>query len=152
MVRAWLRGVLHQAEVCLTCRTGFHRPQRGRGRCPVTPDDEVGPLAVRAAQQLAPATVPMQRLQVAFVEERVVLATYRQEDGSSNERLLEPHALRIDWPAWYVIAHDRMRDEPRTFRLDRFGAIESGEERFRPRPRDLVERAVGVQGIVLDRV
>ena len=114
----------------------------------------IGAAASPAVQRSyrTPATAPMRRLQVAFVEERVVLATYRKEDGSSSERLLEPHALLIDWPAWYVIAHDRMRDEPRTFRLDRFGAIECGEERFRARPRDLVERAVGAQGIVLDRL
>src|ERR687889_514744 len=51
-----------------------------------------------------------------------------REDGAVSHRRLEPHALVINWPAWYLMAHDHLRGESRTFRLDRFVtvAVEAG--------------------------
>jgi predicted DNA-binding transcriptional regulator YafY len=84
-----------------------------------------------------PAGTPMRRLQAAFVEERVVTAAYIREDGQASVRRLEPHVLVINWPAWYLMAHDHLRGEPRTFRLDRFTAVDVEPETFRPRPRTI---------------
>jgi predicted DNA-binding transcriptional regulator YafY len=94
----------------------------------------------------------MRRLQVAFVQERVVRATNAREDGVASERRLEPHALVINWPAWYLMAYDHLRGEPRTFRLDRFSAVEVEEGTFRPRPRDMVRDLVATNGVTLGRI
>ena len=107
--------------------------------------------AVRASYA-EPAAPPMRRLQVAFVEEHVVRAAYAREDGTTSERRLEPHALVINWPAWYLLAWDHLRAEPRTFRLDRFASVEAEAEQFRPRARQLVEAVLPATGVVLDRV
>jgi len=106
--------------------------------------------AVRASYA-DPLPSPMRRLQVAFVEERVIRAEYAKESSGPSLRRLEPHALLINWPAWYLMAHDLSRDAPRTFRLDRFVAIEAEPATFRPRPREMI-RELETAGVVLDRV
>ena len=99
-----------------------------------------------------PATAPMRRLQVAFVDERVVRAQYIKEGGTTTERRLEPHALIINWPAWYVLAHDLVRGESRTFRLDRFERVDIEQETFRPRAQEFYREMVEATGVVPARV
>ena len=94
----------------------------------------------------------MRRLQVAFVEERVIRVEYAKEGGELSTRRLEPHALVINWPAWYLMAFDHLRGDARTFRLDRFVAVELEEERFRPRPGDMVRELIEANGVNLERV
>lgn len=99
-----------------------------------------------------PATVPMRRLQAAFVDERVVRVEYVKEGGASVERRLEPHALVINWPAWYLLAHDLLRDASRTFRLDRFVTVEAQTESFRARPERFLEEMLRTTGVEASRV
>jgi predicted DNA-binding transcriptional regulator YafY len=94
----------------------------------------------------------MSVLQAPFVSEGMVDATYLREDGMASTRRLEPHAIVINWPAWYLLAFDYLRGEPRTFRFDRFTAVVARAERFAPRPREfarlvLDERDVPIQAV-----
>jgi predicted DNA-binding transcriptional regulator YafY len=107
--------------------------------------------AVRASYT-QPAGAPMRRLQVAFVEQRVIRAEYRREDGATTERRVEPHALVINWPAWYLLAFDCDRAAPRTFRFDRFLAVHSDAAAFRPRPREIARELLEAHGVVLEHV
>jgi predicted DNA-binding transcriptional regulator YafY len=104
----------------------------------------------RSYRQPAPAS--LRPLQVAFVEEQVVQAIYTREDGTRLLRTFEPHVLFINWPAWYLLAVDRDREAPRTFRVDRFGRVEAQTERFRARPAELAAQVLGPHGIVGGRV
>ena len=106
--------------------------------------------AVRASYAEPDAAVA-RPLQAAFVDERTVRATYAREDGTARERRLEPHALLVNWPAWYLVAHDHLRGETRPFRLDRFTGVHAEDERFRPRPRDVL-RHLQEGGVALDAV
>jgi predicted DNA-binding transcriptional regulator YafY len=92
----------------------------------------------------APEPAVMRQLQVAFVREVTVTAEYVNETGVSSSRRLEPHALLIAWPAWYLLAHDHLRGEPRTFRFDRFRnvSVEEGSG-FRARPREIATAILG---------
>ena len=103
-----------------------------------------------------PAPGPTRRLQAAFVDARVVRAEYVRDDGAHTERRLEPHALLVNAPAWYLVAFDHLRGAPRTFRLDRFVAVEATEETFRPRAAELVAALAAALGAgadaALDRV
>ncbi|HKH92205.1 MAG TPA: WYL domain-containing protein, partial [Gemmatimonadaceae bacterium] len=74
--------------------------------------------AVRASYR-EPDSAVMRPLQSAFVETRVVTADYVRDDGAHSTRRLEPHALVINSPAWYLLARDLDRAATRTFRLDR---------------------------------
>jgi predicted DNA-binding transcriptional regulator YafY len=91
--------------------------------------------AVRASYR-EPAAAILRPLQAAFVEERRIRVVYERPGSAPLERLLEPHAIVINWPAWYLMAFDRTREDMRTFRFDRFVSIERLSERFRPRPRE----------------
>jgi predicted DNA-binding transcriptional regulator YafY len=94
----------------------------------------------------------MRRLQVAFVDERIITAEYVKENGDPSIRRLEPHALVINWPAWYLMAHDYTRGSSRTFRLDRFITVEVETAVFQPKPREMVRELLEATGVVLDRV
>lgn len=100
-----------------------------------------------------PDPTVMRRLQIAFVREVIVRADYVKENGESSTRRLEPHALLIIWPAWYLLAFDHLRGEPRTFRFDRFRAVETEDEsRFRPRPREIASMLLGEHGLRVNPV
>jgi predicted DNA-binding transcriptional regulator YafY len=131
----------------------FSRTERRR-IAPLRERIFVGPVASPAVRgsYAEPLPAPMRRLQVAFVEERVVRAEYRKEGGASSVRRLEPHALVINWPAWYVLGYDHSRAQTRTFRLDRFLAVEIESEPFRPRAHSLVEEVLSSAGVPLERV
>ena len=83
-------------------------------------------------------------LQSAFVREQVVEMEYERGDGERTTRPVEPHALLLNWPAWYLLGFDRMRESTRTFRLDRIRRVRVLSERFRPVPRRIVEAMGGL--------
>jgi predicted DNA-binding transcriptional regulator YafY len=99
------------------------------------------PSSARVTSAYAtPAPGVMRRLQVAFVREVTVRVDYVKESGESTSRRVEPHAMLINWPAWYLLGFDHLRGEPRTFRFDRFASAELEERSpFRARPRDMAE-------------
>jgi predicted DNA-binding transcriptional regulator YafY len=98
-----------------------------------------------------PSPLPMRRLQAAFVDERLVRVEYTKEGGAAIERRLEPHALVINWPAWYLLAHDLVRGESRTYRLDRFAAVEIEAETFRLRPQHFFQELLETTGVAASR-
>lgn len=108
--------------------------------------------AVVRAAYVEPAGGPMRRLQAAFVDERIVTVQYVREDGHASTRRLEPHVLVINWPAWYLMAYDHLRGEPRTFRLDRFASVDIEAEAFRPRPVAIARELLDAPGLSLVRL
>ena len=96
------------------------------------------------ANYSSPISPVMRQLQVAFVTERLVRAQYVKETGEASDRRVEPHALMIMWPAWYLLAYDHLRGEPRGFRFDRFqSAHVEAETTFRARPREIATAVLG---------
>ena len=91
-----------------------------------------------AASYVPPTNAALRPLQRAFLDERVVTADYTAENGRTLRRTFEPHVLAINWPAWYLLAYDRLRSAPRTFRIDRLANITIERERFRAHPAPLV--------------
>jgi len=89
---------------------------------------------VRASYREPDAT-PMRRLQAGFVAASVLTISYAKDDGEGAQRRIEPHALVINWPAWYLLALDLDRGAPRTFRFDRVRRVDVHDEKFQPRPR-----------------
>lgn len=125
---------------------------------PTAERKRIGPLRERifVARQastnvLATYGVPdraaSKHLQAAFVGELTVTADYEKADGSRVVRRLEPHALLIVWPAWYVFAYDHTREASRTFRFDRFRSVEPDPSApFRARPREIAADLLGKAG------
>ena len=83
-------------------------------------------------------------LESVFVKELVVWIDYERADGERTGREIEPHALLLNWPAWYLIGFDRLRGAARTFRLDRVRAARATTERFRPAPHRMIESIDGL--------
>lgn len=107
----------------------------------------VGPAAsprVRESYQ-APDAAAARSLQAAFVRAHGVAVEYIKESGERIARLVDPHALLLNWPAWYLLGHDHERAEARTFRLDRLRAVRDTGRTFRPRPRAIVAAAGGLE-------
>jgi len=50
---------------------------------------------------------------------RRVRGTYRAFSGEETRRELSPHGLVVHSGRWYLAAHDHLRDDLRTFRVDR---------------------------------
>src|SRR5437867_3067124 len=102
---------------------------------------------------VAPDSQSMRRLQVAFVRETIVRADYVKETGESSSRRVEPHAMLINWPAWYLLGFDHLRGEPRTFRFDRFRNVDVEESApFRARPREIAAMLIGEGRVPLEPV
>jgi predicted DNA-binding transcriptional regulator YafY len=89
----------------------------------------------------------MLALQVAFIRERLIAADYVNECRQRTRRRLEPHVLLINWPAWYLLAHDYASGEPRTFRLDRLKSALVVHDIFRPQPREITNALLGRFGV-----
>lgn len=62
--------------------------------------------------------------EVAFLEQRPLAFRYRDRNGASSERRVEPQALLILPPLWYLVAWDPARGDVRHFRMDRISGPE----------------------------
>jgi len=55
----------------------------------------------------------------SFFEMKNLDITYEDGEGCMTNREIEPHYLFLNWPIWYVLAWDYLRNDVRCFRLDR---------------------------------
>ena len=58
---------------------------------------------------------------------RLVYRSFRQEETS---RILDPYALALQWGNWYLAGYCHLRDDLRTFRVDRIQEVEPTDETF----------------------
>ena len=72
---------------------------------------------------------PARAIERALVDGRVVAMAYEDRHGRATRRTVEPIALVGSGEAWYLVAHCRLRDAARVFRLDRIAAAEVTTER-----------------------
>ena len=59
---------------------------------------------------------------------RRVRGTYRAFSGEETRRELSPHGLVVHSGRWYLAAHDHLRDDLRTFRVDRMRRLRAISE------------------------
>lgn len=90
----------------------------------------VGPLApqvdISDMGDMDPALLPA--FEQAFLERRQLRFRYRDAKGNATERQVEPQAMLILPPLWYLVAWDPSREDFRHFRMDRISAPECLEE------------------------
>jgi predicted DNA-binding transcriptional regulator YafY len=72
----------------------------------------------------------------AYLHQRLAQMSYRDRHGVITDREIEPQYLYYNLPVWYVQAWDRMRDDVRSFRIDRIGRLEVLPVGFRLRRAD----------------
>jgi predicted DNA-binding transcriptional regulator YafY len=79
-----------------------------------------------------PATDTVLRLAEAARRGRRVRLRYRSFRGEETERDVDPYGLVVHSARWYLAAHDHLRGEVRTFRLDRVRDVQPRAERTEP--------------------
>lgn len=62
--------------------------------------------------------------EAAFLQQRQLRFAYRDAKGRETRREVEPQALLVLPPLWYLVAWDPARDDFRHFRMDRIGTPE----------------------------
>jgi predicted DNA-binding transcriptional regulator YafY len=87
-----------------------------------------------AASWTAPGARIVAPLQDAFFERVLLTFDYVDGEGQPSRREVEPHALLLNPPVWYVLAWDRHRAAGRVFRLDRMQGLTPTREHFPERP------------------
>ncbi|MFN3313107.1 MAG: helix-turn-helix transcriptional regulator [Hyphomonas sp.] len=72
--------------------------------------------------------------EAAFLERRLMKFQYRDAKGQNTRRKVEPQAILVLPPLWYLVAWDPVREDFRHFRMDRITGPEQIESlTFRPR-------------------
>jgi len=105
----------------------------------------VGARASAEVQSTVPA-ISMQgveTLQDAFLHQRLLRLRYRDAQGVASVRTVEPQCLLINVPVWYLLAWDRTRQAPRTFRLDRMSHLQMLPDSFVVRPASTLLHELG---------
>jgi predicted DNA-binding transcriptional regulator YafY len=85
---------------------------------------------------------PVQALHQAFLDQRTLNIRYQKESGDVSTRTIEPHYLLLNYPVWYVLAFDHLRDAPRAFRCDRVISADVSDDRFRLLPKGYFEQSL----------
>ena len=84
----------------------------------------VGPLAphvdISNLGEMDPALLPA--FEVSFLDRQLLQFAYRDAKGVMSRRQVEPQAMLILPPLWYLVAWDPSRDDFRHFRMDRITA------------------------------
>lgn len=75
-------------------------------------------------------------IEEAATNSRCLKISYDSIHSGPSERMVEPYFIIFKGRAFYFVAYCRLRDEVRTFRLDRVSAVEPSEELF-TRPNDI---------------
>ena len=96
---------------------------------------------VQASAKAPPKRV-VQAVHQAFVDQKVLELRYQREDGAISDRQIEPQYLLLKYPVWYVVAIDRLKDEPRTFRCDRMLDASLSEARFKLLPKEAFQSSL----------
>lgn len=81
-----------------------------------------------------PAAGPMERFHEAFLLMQVAEIDYRDDKGVKTRRQIEPQFLLLNYPIWYALCWDRLRQDIRTFRCDRMRTVTPVNETFKMRP------------------
>lgn len=91
-----------------------------------------------------PLSDPLAQLERAFVETQNLEIEYRDESNRKSVRRIEPHGLMVNFPAWYVLAFDHLRQDLRTFRVDRIRKARAlPGTRFNVRAQAIFEELIG---------
>ena len=85
----------------------------------------------------------------AFADQLMLEIAYADEARVQTERVVEPHFLYLNAPAWYLLAWDHLRGAVRVFRFDRIVTAKSLARNFRLRSAAVFLEAAeaGVEGV-----
>ena len=81
----------------------------------------------------APPPELLQTFESAFAQDACLAFDYTDRHGATTRRIVEPHGLLVETPAWYLLTRDAESGDARMFRMDRIRRPRVlPERRFRP--------------------
>lgn len=103
-------------------------------------------ISLASAQNVPPVDV-LSRIASACRDHMKIKFSYKDRDGQSSSRTIEPLRLAHTGSRWYLVAWDTQREDWRTFRVDRIDRLVSTGPQFVPRkfPEDIaayVQRSI----------
>ncbi len=128
LVRAWGGASTARAAEEALVKIGAVLPESERHRIERT--------AIHAADVMMSDDdrLRFDRLELAADRSDVVSIVYRDEKGADTVRFVRPLGLWFWGRVWTLVAWCELREDFRTFRLDRIGCIDLAGRRFRPEP------------------
>ncbi len=128
IVRSWADAGLAEAADDVLAKVEAVLPARLRAYMKETP------LDAPQHHWAEPVSVDLAALRRA-VRERLKLAfAYRDRDGSETHRTVRPLLISFFGPVWTLTGWCELRNDFRSFRLDRVSDLELRDEVFRPEP------------------
>jgi predicted DNA-binding transcriptional regulator YafY len=103
-------------------------------------------ISLASAQNVPPVDV-LSRIASACRDHMKIKFSYKDRDGQSSSRTIEPLRLAHTGSRWYLVAWDTQREDWRTFRVDRIDRLIATGPQFVPRkfPEDIatyVQRSI----------
>lgn len=77
-----------------------------------------------------------ERIAEAFLQQSLLEIDYQNEAMERRTRVIEAQFILLNWPIWYIIAWDHLRDSSRVFRIDRIKQAKLVEGSFTLRPKE----------------
>lgn len=71
----------------------------------------------------------------SFFDTNKVEIEYQSENQAITTRVIEPQFLLLNWPVWYILSWDALRNDIRMFRVDRIKSVTGLKDKFRMRDR-----------------
>ncbi|HEY2788637.1 MAG TPA: YafY family protein [Gaiellales bacterium] len=134
VVAAGRLGLAGSPESAATALEKVHRalPEQLRRRVQSL-ESTLDFTAAAAAAVPVPADTALV-LAEAIRRRRRVRTSYRSFAGERTRRELSPHGLVVHSGRWYLAAHDHLREELRTFRVDRMRRVTAVDAAGEPAP------------------
>jgi len=76
----------------------------------------------------------IKRIHDSFVFMKSTNISYRSRDGALSKRTIEPHYMVLNYPVWYLVCWDHLRNDVRSFRCDRLLQARTSDNYFQLRP------------------
>ncbi|PCJ23383.1 MAG: transcriptional regulator [SAR86 cluster bacterium] len=73
----------------------------------------------------------------SFLRQNCLEIEYQTEANEQTVRVIEAQYILLNWPIWYILAWDHMRDSTRIFRIDRIQKTCVSNDAFKLRPKQL---------------
>ena len=144
LLAASATGGIEQAALAAVAKLDRLLPARLRARSRAL---RVATVSLARPNEPVDTDVLVTLAQAIDGNERVAVG-YRDREGRSSDRRLDPHRLVSTGRRWYLVAFDVDRDDWRTLRVDRVMSARRTGHRFAPRPMEdpatFVATATGV--------
>lgn len=126
IVRSWADAGLAEAAADVLAKVEAVLPNRLKAYMKETP------LDAPQNHWAEPVAVDLAELRRAVRDRLKLSFAYRDRDGAASRRTVRPLLISFFGPVWTLTAWCELRDDFRSFRLDRVSGLQVLDEAFRP--------------------